>query len=31
MSQRKHVKMIDVAQHLVDEAVRRAHARHLDG
>ena len=31
MSQRDHVKMIDVAQHLVDEAVRRARARHVDG
>lgn len=30
MSQRDHVKMIDVAQHLVDEAVRRARARHVD-
>lgn len=28
MSQHEHVKMIDVAQHLVDEAVRRARARH---
>ncbi|MEO8830007.1 MAG: GAF and ANTAR domain-containing protein [Lapillicoccus sp.] len=31
MSQREHVKMIDIAQHLVDEAVRRARARHTDG
>lgn len=30
MSQREHVKVIDVAQHLVDEAVRRARARHAD-
>ncbi len=31
MSQREHVKMTDIAQHLVDEAVRRARARHTDG
>ncbi len=31
MSQREHVKMIDIAQRLVDEAVRRARARHTDG
>lgn len=30
MSQREHTKVIDVAQHLVDEAVRRARARHAD-
>ncbi len=28
MSQHEHVKMVDVAQHLVDEALRRA--RHTD-
>lgn len=30
MSKRDHVKLIEVAQHLVDEAVRRARARHAD-
>ncbi len=30
MSQLEHVKLIDVAQRLVDEAVRRARARHTD-
>lgn len=30
MSQSDHVKLIDVAQRLVDEAVRRARARHLN-
>lgn len=30
MSQRGHVKMVQVAQDLVDEAVRRARARHTD-
>jgi GAF domain-containing protein len=30
MSQADHVKLINVAQTLVDEAVRRARARHLD-
>ncbi len=30
MSQREHVKMIDVAQHLVEEAARRARARRAD-
>jgi GAF domain-containing protein len=28
MSQADHVKLLDVAQHIVDEAVRRARARH---
>ncbi|MDQ2851099.1 MAG: ANTAR domain-containing protein [Actinomycetota bacterium] len=28
MSQHEHVKMVDIAAHLVDEAVRRARARH---
>jgi len=28
MSQADHVKLVDVAQHIVDEAVRRARARH---
>jgi GAF domain-containing protein len=28
MSQSDHVKLVDVAQHIVDEAVRRARARH---
>lgn len=28
MSQADHVKLVDVARHIVDEAVRRAHARH---
>ncbi len=30
MSQHEHVKMVDVAHHMVDEAVRRARARHTD-
>lgn len=30
MSQQEHVKMVEVAGHLVDEAVRRARARHTD-
>lgn len=30
MSQHAHVKMIDVAHQLVDEAARRARARHAD-
>ena len=30
MSQHEHVKMVDVAQHLVDEAARRARARHAE-
>ncbi|XAS75007.1 ANTAR domain-containing protein [Dermatophilaceae bacterium Sec6.4] len=28
MSQHEHVKMVDIAAHMVDEAVRRARARH---
>lgn len=31
MSQTEHVKLAEVAQRLVDEAVRRARARHRDG
>ncbi|MDQ2755699.1 MAG: GAF and ANTAR domain-containing protein [Actinomycetota bacterium] len=31
MSQRDHMKVVDVAQQLVDEAVGRARARHVDG
>ena len=30
MSQSEHVKLADVAQRIVDEAVRRARARHQD-
>jgi len=29
MSQADHVKLVEVAQRIVDEAVRRAHARHV--
>ncbi|MEO8749444.1 MAG: ANTAR domain-containing protein [Allobranchiibius sp.] len=28
MSQHEHVKMVEIAQHLVDEAIRRTRARH---
>ncbi|HYO01757.1 MAG TPA: GAF and ANTAR domain-containing protein [Mycobacterium sp.] len=31
ISQRDHVKLADVAQHIVDDAVRRARARHTQG
>lgn len=30
MSQHEHTKMVDVARQLIDEAARRAHARHTD-
>ncbi len=30
ISQNEHIKLIDVAQRIVDEAVRRAHARHTE-
>ena len=31
ISQREHTKLVEVAQHIVDEAVRRARARHSEG
>ena len=31
ISQREHTKLVEVAQHIVDEAVRRARARHSKG